>query len=105
MCSSDLRAFSRVDFSVDRNTGTVQDRKIFAPQPLCPRVESTTGECAWVSTDAKNTVPAEYEGQPVTPLAAIVDIAKRTAAFAAEIKTEKLGVTLDTPFTLQGNPE
>ena len=102
---SSTRAFSRVDFSVDRNTGSIQDRKIFAPQPLCPRVDSTTGECAWVSTDTKNTVPAEYEGRPVTPLASILSIAERAAAFAAEIKMEKLGVTLDTPFTLQGNPE
>ena len=102
---SSTRAFSRVDFSVDRNTGTIQDRKIFSPQPLCPRIDSATGECAWVSTNTKNTVPAEYEGRPVTPLAAIEDIAKRAAAFAEEIKTEKLGVTLDTPFTLQGNPE
>ncbi len=35
---SSTRAFSRVDFTVDRGTGAVQARRVFPPQPACLRV-------------------------------------------------------------------
>jgi len=98
-------AFGRIDFSIDRGTGRVVNRKIFPPQFNCPARVISTGECEWDLTDPATTMLATYEGRPVTPDAAIVDIADRARAFVADIKAEKLGVTLETPFTLDGNPE
>jgi len=98
-------AFSRVDFYIDRDTGQVVRRDIFPPQVNCPARSVSTGDCVWVATDLEETILATYEGRTVRPLAAIVEIADRARAFVAKIKLEKLGVTLDTPFTLDGNPE
>ncbi len=98
-------AFSRVDFFFDRDTGQVVRREIFPPQVNCPAFSISTGDCVWVATDLEETILATYEGRTVRPVAAIVEIADRAQAYVAEIKLEKLGVTLDTPFTLDGNPE
>ena len=98
-------AFGRVDFFVDSDTGQVVRRDIFPPQVNCPARSVSTGDCVWVATDLEETVLATYEGRAVNPLAAIVEIADRARAFVAEIKMESLGTTLETPFTLDGNPE
>jgi len=98
-------AFSRVDFSIDRRTGRIVNRKIFPPQFNCPKHNISTKDCDWDSTDPSTTMPATYEGRTVRPLAAIVEIADRARADVAEITAEPLGVSLETPFTLDGNPE
>jgi 5'-nucleotidase len=98
-------AFSRVDFSIDRGTGRVMRRNIFPPQVICPALDLSTEDCAWDSTDPATTLPVTYEGRTVTPDAAIVEIAARARTDVAEIKSEPLGVMLETPFTLIGNPE
>lgn len=82
---SRTRAFSRVDMIVDRRTGRLMDKKIFPPT----FVEQV----------------ARYEGQDATPDQAVVAIADRAAAFAAEMKREKIGVFLATPFVLTDTPE
>jgi 5'-nucleotidase len=82
---SSTRAFSRVDFVIDRASGEVRDRQIFTPQRI--------------RTDA------EYAGGPVVPLAAVVAIGERAAEDAARRKAEKLGVYLETPMTLRPGPE
>ena len=102
---SGTRAFSRVDFTVNRGDGRVLQREIFPPQQLCPAVNPSGNECVWMSADADAAVPARYEGRTIEPDANIVAIANRAGARAAEIRTQKLGVVLDTPFTLDGNPE
>lgn len=102
---SNTYAFGRADFVIERSTGRVLSREIFPPQVNCPRIEIDTGDCAWISTDPAATRPATYEGRPVRPIPALVAIAEKARALAAEIKAESLGVILETPFTLQGNPE
>ena len=98
-------AFSRVDFSIDRGTNKVLRRDVYPPQVNCPAFDVSTGDCVWVSTETTATTIARYEGRTVEPLASIVEIANRARAYVANIKQEKLGVTLETPITLDGNPE
>jgi 5'-nucleotidase len=88
---SNTRAFSRVDFTIDRTTGNVVDRKIFPPQDI------------WAPEDSSE--PAEYEGRKVRPMpqiAAIADMAQEVAAYR---KAEKLGVYLETPIEHRTRPE
>ena len=96
-------SFGRTDFEIDRNTGEIINRKVFPPQYPCPWVSNTDGTCAW--DDTGNVSRAVYEGRPVTPRASVVEVANRARALAEEIQNEKLGPYLETPFTLDGNPE
>jgi 5'-nucleotidase len=98
-------AFSRVDFSINRDTNKVVRRDVYPPQVNCPALNVTTGDCVWVVTDPTAVTPAIYEGRTVEPLTSIVEIANRARAHVADIKQEKLGVMLETPFTTEGNPE
>jgi 5'-nucleotidase len=87
---SNTRAFSRVDFTVDRRSGEIVERRVYPPQEIC--VEETVGPC-------------EYEGRPVTPMPEVVAIAERAHGVAARREAEKLGVYLETPMTLHTRPE
>jgi 2',3'-cyclic-nucleotide 2'-phosphodiesterase (5'-nucleotidase family) len=82
---SSTRAFSRVDFTIDRSSGTVSGRQIYPPRPI-------------VAGD-------EYEGQIVHANADVMIIADRARQLARDQKEAKLGILLETPFTLRGNPE
>jgi 2',3'-cyclic-nucleotide 2'-phosphodiesterase (5'-nucleotidase family) len=82
---SNTRAFSRVDFTIDRSSGAVTGRQLYPPRPI-------------VAGD-------EYEGQIVQANADIVMIADRARQLAKDQKEAKLGILLETPFTLKGNPE
>lgn len=96
-------AFSRIDFRVDTSSGTVSRERLFPPQPACPFRRLDNGECEWLPTPEAS--PAVYEGFVVYPDPAVVDIADNAAAAASERKLRKIGPYLETPFTLQGNPE
>jgi len=87
---SNTRAFSRVDFTVDRRRGEIVERRVYPPQEICG--EETEESC-------------EYEGRPVTPMPEVVAIAERAQGVAARRKAEKLGVYLETPMTLSTRPE
>jgi 5'-nucleotidase len=100
---SHARAFSRVDFTMSRDSGKVLQRKIFPPQIPCPYVKDADGTCAW--SDSAAVKRATYEGEPVVANAAVVAAAEAAAARVAMAKERKLGVYLETPFTLEGNPE
>ena len=102
---SNTYAFDRVDFTIDRLAGRVVDRKIFPPQINCPAYFVANNECAWVANKTDLVTPASYEGFPVEAMPAVLEIADRAKAHAAVIKAESLGVTLDRPFDLAGNPE
>ncbi len=102
---SNTYAFSRVDFRIDRSDGSVLERRIFPPQILCPMRDASGGECVWVTSSDDATRRPIYEGRQVHPDAAIGRIAARAAADARAIKEQPLGVFLETPFTLEGNPE
>lgn len=82
---SNTRAFSRVDFTIDRTTGTVVERRIYPPQSITP------GDT--------------YEGKHVVPTAAVAAIVARAEQMAARRKDEPLGVVLETPILHRDRPE
>lgn len=82
---SNTRAFSRVDFTVEKSTGNVIKRRVYPPQPV--------------------VAGAKYEGQIIQTNVDIVTIAERAMQRAKEQKEAKIGIRLETPFTLRGNPE
>ena len=102
---SSTRAFGRVDFKIDRATGTTLERMVFAPQPLCAVVDTASGRCAAADADPDSIAVATYEGREVVPMPELVAVAKRAEALALERKAQKLGVYLETPITLDGRPE
>ncbi len=82
---SNTRAFGRVDFKLDRNSGEILNRRVFPPQ--------------------RNEPADKYEGTPLEPMAAIVEIAAQAREVADEYQAEQLGVYLETPMTLRRGPE
>jgi 5'-nucleotidase len=72
-------AFSRVDLRVDRAAGKVLEARILPPRDV--------------------TLPAEYEGAPVTPDAAVLAFAEDDLARANAVRGEPLGVTLAAEVT------
>jgi 5'-nucleotidase len=102
---SNTRAFDRVDFTVNRSSGQIMERKIFPPQSNCPAYDRQSGECAWMETDPDLVELAVYEGHTVRATAEVEAIAARAQAHTAAIKSEPLGVTLETSILLDGNPE
>lgn len=88
---SNTRAFSRVDFTIDRATGDVVERKVYPPQKI--RVPGASGALG------------EYEGRPIVPMPEIVAIAGMAQQVAAQRKAEQLGVVLETPIRHRTRPE
>lgn len=82
---SNTVAFSRVDFTLDRRSGEVLDRLVYPPQPA--------------------VAGATYEGRVVEPNRAVLAIANEAAERAKDMRESKVGINLETPFTLDGNPE
>jgi len=82
---SRTQAFSRVDLTIDRSTGTISSKKVHPPIPL----QQVT----------------RYEGIDVEPDPAVVAIADQAIEFTAAIKREKIGIRLATPFVRTENPE
>ena len=95
---SSTRAFSRVDLTVDRATGTVRSKRIFPPQPTCLRVVTPGGACATATDPSPEVRDAVYEGMPVVPDAAVLAIANEAAARAEATRDEPLGVILESAF-------
>lgn len=100
--ASSTRAFGRVDFTLRRSSGEIVERKVFPPQLPCPAFVPGERACAWTAADA---TPARYQGLSVTPNPAVSAIAGAAFAAAAERKQQPVGISLDHPFTLDGNPE
>jgi len=98
---SNARAFDRVDFTIDRSSGSVVNRQIFPPQAICAK-ERDEGE--WCK-DSEPRGPASYEGRLIQPMPAVVAIAVKASDVAAQRKAEKVGVYLETPMTLRDQPE
>ncbi|MFK8015399.1 MAG: bifunctional UDP-sugar hydrolase/5'-nucleotidase [Gammaproteobacteria bacterium] len=98
---SGARAFGRVDYTVDRRTRKITQRRIFLPQLVCAYTAPGNPRCA--QNDDPGAEIAHYEGMSVTPTDALRGIAQRAAQRADVIKNEPLGVHLDTPFT-RANP-
>ena len=99
------RSFGRADFWIDRGSGAVRGALVHRPQPICEFVTRADKRCDWSGAGSPATIRASYESRPVVPLASIREIADRAEALAAERKTQPLGIVLETPFSLDGNPE
>lgn len=82
---SSTRAFSRVDFTVDRVSGEVLAREIFPPQ--------------------RNVQQETYEGLPLRPMAAVASIADAAHENVEALMTQNIGAYLETPFTGRRGPE
>ena len=95
-------AFGRVDFVFNRADRSLSSRKIFPPQRVCGYVDNTTGLCVSADDATGAAQVASYSGRIVSPNAKIVEIAAHAAERANVLKTEKLGVYLETPITTQG---
>ena len=102
---SNTRAFSRVDFDIDANTGNVVSRRVFPPHWACLSVVRSSGECASPGDAASEIVSAVYEGHDVKPDPRVLDIAARAAAYAEDIKQQELGVHLKSAFELATGAE
>lgn len=98
-------AFGRVDFKINRNTGEIVERHVFPPQLNCPAYNRQTNECEWTETDATLVTLPVYEGRTVQATAELEAIADRARAHTSAIKSESLGVTLESNFMLDGTPE
>jgi len=82
---STATAFSRVDLVVDRSTGKRTDTKLFPPTQV---------------VEASN-----YEGQAFVTDRNIEAIADLATARADDMRNEKIGIHLETPFVLTRSPE
>ncbi|HEY3157779.1 MAG TPA: bifunctional UDP-sugar hydrolase/5'-nucleotidase [Vicinamibacterales bacterium] len=71
------RAFSRVDLTVNRSSGALVSKKIFQPHDV---------------------TPGSYERRAVTPDAAVTAAIAPAVRKALAVKTQPLGVHVDTPF-------
>ncbi len=100
---SQTRTFSRTDFIINRQTGEILSRQVYAPQTPCPFTSTSNDECAWEDGDQVSV--AHYEGRPVSPNVRVLEISRKAADVARDRSNEALGPYLETPFLLYGNPE
>ncbi len=82
---SNTRAFSRVDFTVDRSTGAIINRHVFPPHRVI--------------------ADEDYEGHAIVANSDVATIAESARQKAMDQKEARIGIRLETPFTLKGNPE
>ena len=99
---SNTRAFGRVDYVFNRSDRRLNSREIFPPQPICGYVDNTSGLCVSANDVTGSAQVASYSGRIVSPDAKVSEIAEYAARRASELKTEKLGVYLETPITRAG---
>lgn len=99
---SNTRAFGRVDYVFNRSDRRLNSREIFPPQPICGYVDNTSGLCVSANDVTGSAQVASYSGRIVSPDAKVSEIAEYAAQRASELKTEKLGVYLETPITRAG---
>ncbi|MEM9531826.1 MAG: metallophosphatase [Pseudomonadota bacterium] len=82
---SNARAFGRVDYQIEPQTGTVLQQIIYPPQPI-----------------ERN---GSYEGQTIQPDRSIRAIAARAQRRAEQVQSRPVGVELTQPFDLDGSPD
>jgi 5'-nucleotidase len=101
---SSTRAFGRVDHVFDRSNHKLISRKIFPPQAICGYVDNTSGHCVSSGEVSGASQVAHYSGKVVAPNARVTEIAEQAKQRAAILKSELLGVYLETPITREGRP-
>lgn len=92
------RAFGRIDLRVSPE-GHVTSVKIHKPRMLCE------GETDGNALPIAKCKAGEYEGKPVTPVAAVQSIVDASLANADVRRKEKLGVTLSGPVAMSYSTE
>lgn len=97
---SNTRAFGRVDYVIDMPGGSVASRQIHAPQFICSYVGAGPGQC--LAADDDNAKPDHYAGSDVVAGSIVSAIADAAAARAEAVRSEPLGVFLETPVTQAG---
>ncbi len=100
---SNSRAFSRVDFVIDRSNGERLERRVFPPRRLCAWIDPISGNCATAAYD--DAVAARYEGRAVEAMPEIAEIVAEAADRARQLSARELGAVLETPITVKGRPE
>jgi 5'-nucleotidase len=86
--------FGRMDLTFDDELRSVTHVLIHEPQRVCARVEPQTGECAI----APAGIPAEYEGKPVTPSAAVAAAIEPERKRVRALRAEPLGTVAEAPI-------
>ncbi len=102
---SSTRAFSRVDFRIDRRSGEIRERRVFPPQQACLRVLGADRSCATGDVDPSQVTNAIYEGIDVYPDPAVVAIVDRAATAAQALRNSPLGLVIEAPFFLPDSHE
>ena len=92
------RSFSRVDLTVNRSTHKLASKRIFPTQDLCGREDPATHTCDPAAVRPAALVPARYENRLVRPDAASAAAIAPAARKATAMKTQPIGVSLETPF-------
>ena len=92
------RSFSRVDLMVNRSTRKLASKRIFPTQDLCGREDPATHTCDPAAARTAALVPARYENRFVRPDAASAAAIAPAARKAIAMKTQPIGVSLETPF-------
>ena len=99
---SNMRTFGRVDYVIDRADHSLISRKIFPPQPICGYVDNTSGDCVAPSEASGAAQVSHYSGRAILPNTEVIEIAEVAAQRASVLKSERLGVYLETPITREG---
>ena len=99
---SNTRAFGRVDYVFNRADRRLNTRQIFPPQLICGYVDNTNGLCVSADDASGSAQVASYSGRIVSPDAEVIEIVEYATQRAGELKSEKLGVYLETPITRAG---
>ena len=94
------RAFGRVDVTIDRGTGRVVQHRLFPPQDVCARQESSTLTCT-----GGDLPQARYEGRGVMPSTAVAAAMAPALARVRTLQAQPLGVVLDSPISRTGDLE
>ena len=99
---SNMRTFGRVDHVFDRADRSLISRTIFPPQPICGYVDNTSGDCIATNEVSGAAQVAHYGDRVVLPNTKVIEIAEVAAQRASVLKSERLGVYLETPITREG---
>ena len=91
-------AFGRVDFQINRLTGKVVSRQIFAPYPVCVAVLDEQSQCVTAKTDG--SVSPTFSGSKIVADAKVRAALKPALARAKDLKAQELGVVIETPIRL-----
>jgi 5'-nucleotidase len=95
------RAFGRVDLTIDRKTGRVQNRRIFPPEEICAQQDA---EGACVDEGTAGGVARTYEGVQVTPAAAVEAALAEAVQNARARKETPLHVNVEAAIRRSGEP-